>query len=123
MDLFRESRQTQEMYGMHVPKSAFPDSDGPATFGRQLLTARRLVERGVRFVQVYSGGGHGDQNWDAHGDVDKNLRIHAPEIDQPIAALIKDLKQRGRLEETLIVWEGEFGRQTRVGASGGGAKW
>jgi uncharacterized protein (DUF1501 family) len=73
--------------------------------------ARRLVERGVRFVQVYSGGAHNDDNWDAHGDLEVNHNLHAAETDQPIAALLKDLKDRGLLDETLVVWGGEFGRQ------------
>ena len=80
-------------------------------FGSQCLLARRLVERGVRFVQVYSGGNHNDANWDAHGDLKKNHDLHASETDQPIAALLKDLKRRGLLDETLVVWGGEFGRQ------------
>ena len=111
MDLARETRATQELYGIHETRGDHSSSIGPDQFGRQCLTARRLVERGVRFIQIYSGGGHGDQNWDAHGDVEKNFRIHAPEIDKPIAGLIMDLKQRGLLDETLIVWGGEFGRQ------------
>jgi uncharacterized protein (DUF1501 family) len=86
--------------------------DSPETerFGTRCLMARRLVERGVRFVQVYAGGGHSDQNWDAHGDVNKNHELHCKETDQPIAALLTDLKQRGLLDETLVVWGGEFGR-------------
>ena len=72
--------------------------------------ARRLVERGVRFVQIYSGGGHLDENWDAHGDVSHNHRLHCAESDKPIAGLIADLKRRGLLDDTLIVWTGEFGR-------------
>ena len=84
---------------------------GPATFGRQCLIARRLIERGVRFVQIYSGGGHQQQNWDAHFGVEENLTIHCPEVDRPMAALLQDLEQRGLLDETLIVWGGEFGRQ------------
>lgn len=113
MDISQETRETQEMYGLFdsIPKGESA-SVGPKPFGTQCLIARRLVERGVRFIQIYSGGGHGDQNWDAHGDVEKNLRIHAPEIDRPIAGLIADLKQRGLLEETLIIWGGEFGRQS-----------
>ncbi len=111
MDLSQETRATQEMYGIHDAAPDLPHCLGPAPFGRQCLIARRLIERGVRYVQIYSGGGHGDQNWDAHGDVDTNLQIHASEIDKPIAALITDLKQRGLLDETLIVWGGEFGRQ------------
>ena len=111
MDLSRESRATHALYGIGAPKPEHASSNGPEPFGRQCLIARRLIERGVRYVQIYSGGGHGNQNWDAHGDVDDNLKIHAPEIDKPIAGLITDLKQRGMLDETLIVWGGEFGRQ------------
>ena len=87
---------------------------GPAHFGRQCLIARRLVERGVRFVQIYSGGGHNQENWDAHNGVEENLLIHGPEIDRPIHALLTDLKRRGLLDETLVVWGGEFGRQPVV---------
>ena len=89
------------------------DCDQPRTedFGKRCLLARRLVERGVRFVQLYSGGSHNDDNWDAHGDLVENHNYHAGDTDQPIAALIKDLKQRGLLDQTLIVWGGEFGRQ------------
>ena len=83
---------------------------GRADFGRKCLLARRLVERGVRFVQVYSGGGHNDENWDAHGDVDKNHALHCGETDRPIAGLLTDLKRRGLLDDTLVVWSGEFGR-------------
>ena len=86
-------------------------SDQTRDFGTRCLLARRLVERGVRFVQVYSGGGHNDDNWDAHGDLVVNHSKHAGATDQPIAALLKDLKQRGLLDETLVVWGGEFGRQ------------
>ncbi|MSR57690.1 MAG: DUF1501 domain-containing protein [Planctomycetaceae bacterium] len=102
VDLTQESEATQKLYGL----------DDPATekFGRRCLMARRLVERGVRFVQVYSGGGHNDQNWDAHGDVDKNHELHCQETDKPMAGLIADLASRGLLDETLIVWCGEFGR-------------
>jgi uncharacterized protein (DUF1501 family) len=82
--------------------------------------ARRLIERGVRFVQIYQGGGHNQQNWDAHKGVEENLKIHAPEIDKPIAGLLADLEQRGLLEETLIVWGGEFGRQPVVQGTGDG---
>jgi hypothetical protein len=111
LDLTQETAQTLAMYGIDQPKGDHPLSLGPSVFGRQCLIARRLVERGVRFVQLYSGGGHQQQNWDAHFGVEENLRIHAPEVDQPIAALLADLQQRGLLEETLVVWGGEFGRQ------------
>jgi uncharacterized protein (DUF1501 family) len=73
--------------------------------------ARRLVERGVRFVQLYSGGNHTETTWDAHNDIIVNHTLHAGETDRAIAGLIKDLKQRGLLDSTLIVWGGEFGRQ------------
>ena len=102
-DLSQESEATKRMYGMDETRSQ--------TFGRQCLLARRLVERGVRFVQIYSGGNHNDANWDAHGDLITNHTLHAGETDKAIAGLIKDLKQRGLFDETLIVWGGEFGRQ------------
>ena len=103
VDLSRETQATLELYGLNDAKTEY--------FGRQLLMARRLVERGVRFIQVYSGGAHNDDNWDAHGDLKMNHDLHAGETDKPIAGLLKDLKQRGMLDETLIVWGGEFGRQ------------
>jgi hypothetical protein len=111
LDLSKESESTKEMYGLSAPKPEHPLALGPAPFGRQCLLARRLIERGVRFVQIYHGGGHQQQNWDAHLGVEENLKIHCPEIDQPISALLTDLEQRGLLEETLVVWGGEFGRQ------------
>jgi len=103
VDLSQESQETLELYGL--------DQERTLDFGRRCLFARRLVERGVRFVQLYSGGAHNDSNWDAHGDLEKNHSFHAGNTDKPIAGLIKDLKQRGLLDETLIVWGGEFGRQ------------
>ncbi len=111
LDLARETAATKEMYGLNHPKPEHPLALGPAPFGRQCLIARRLVERGVRFVQIYHGGGHQQQNWDAHNGVEENLKIHCPEIDKPISALLTDLEQRGLLDETLVVWGGEFGRQ------------
>ncbi len=111
LDLSQESLATQEMYGLFDPKPDHRLSVGPAVFGRQCLIARRLLERGVRFVQIFHGGGHQQQNWDAHFGVEENLAIHAPEVDRPIAALLEDLERRGMLEETLVVWGGEFGRQ------------
>ena len=112
MDLSTESARTIEMYGINEPKpKTHPLAMGPAHFGRQCLIARRLIERGVRFVQIYSGGGHQQQNWDAHNGIEENLLIHAPEIDRPIHALLTDLRQRGLLDETLVIWGGEFGRQ------------
>jgi hypothetical protein len=103
VDLSHETQSTRDLYGI--------DKDQTRDFGTRCLLARRLVERGVRFVQVYSGGAHNDDSWDAHGDLADNHNVRAGETDQPIAALLKDLKQRGLLEETLVVWGGEFGRQ------------
>ncbi len=79
-------------------------------FAAQCLTARRMVERGVRFVQVYSGGMENQQSWDCHMDLIGNHRGFALESDQPVAGLLADLEQRGMLEDTLVIWGGEFGR-------------
>ncbi len=103
VDVSQETEATQQLYGLDDPKTA--------TFGRQCLLARRLVERGVRYVQIYSGGAHNDDNWDAHGDLVNNHNLHAGETDKAVAGLLADLKQRGLLESTMIVWGGEFGRQ------------
>ncbi|QDU45818.1 hypothetical protein Mal52_43140 [Symmachiella dynata] len=103
VDISQETAETQKMYGL--------DNKRTEDFGKRCLYARRLVERGVRFIQLYSGGNHNDNNWDAHGDLEKNHNYHAGNTDQPIAALLKDLKQRNLLDETLVVWGGEFGRQ------------
>src|SRR5262249_35336461 len=103
VDLSKESEKTKELYGLNERRTE--------PFGRQCLLARRLVERGVRFVQIYSGGNHNDTSWDAPGDLVKNHTLHAGETDKPLAGLITDLKQRGLLDSTLIVWGGEFGRQ------------
>lgn len=103
IDIDSEPDHVKNLYGINQPRTD--------DFGRKCLLARRLVERGVRFIQLYSGGAHNDDNWDAHGDLQKNHEYHAGNTDLPIAGLIKDLKQRGLLDETLIVWGGEFGRQ------------
>jgi hypothetical protein len=103
IDVDREPEHIKALYGMDQPRTE--------DFGRKCLLARRLVERGVRFIQIYSGGAHNDDNWDAHGDLEKNHHFHAGNTDKAIAGLLKDLKQRGLLEETLVVWGGEFGRQ------------
>jgi hypothetical protein len=103
VNLAEETAATLDMYGVN--------NDRTRDFGRRCLLARRLVERGVRFIQLYSGGNHNDANWDAHGDLKKNHDFHAGNTDQPVAALLADLKQRGLLDETLVVWGGEFGRQ------------
>ncbi len=110
LDLSREDQSTREMYGLEDPRPDHPLSVGPAVFGRQCLIARRLLERGVRFVQIYHGGGHQQQTWDAHHGVEENLAIHCPEVDRPIAGLLTDLQRRGLLEDTLVLWGGEFGR-------------
>jgi hypothetical protein len=121
MDLSQETADTLAMYGVDEPKPTNHElALGPGPFGRQCLIARRLVERGVRFVQIYSGGGHQQENWDAHNGIEENLLIHAPEIDRPIAALLTDLKRRGLLDETLVVWGGEFGRQPVSQGTNGG---
>ena len=103
VDLAGESDETKSLYGL--------DDTRTQDFGRRCLLARRLVERGVRFVQLYAGGAHNDSNWDAHGDLKKNHDMHAGRTDKPIAGLLADLKRRGLLDETLVVWGGEFGRQ------------
>jgi len=95
MDLSRESADTLAMYGA---------KPGEASFANNCLLARRLVEQGVRFVQLF----HAD--WDHHGNIEANLPARCKEVDQPMAALVKDLKQRGLLDQTLVVWGGEFGR-------------
>jgi hypothetical protein len=102
VDLDRESPQTRAMYGL--------DNAITADFGRKCLVTRRLLERGVRFVQLYSGGGHIEDTWDGHNDCITNHKLHAGETDQPIAALISDLKRTGLWDETLLIWGGEFGR-------------
>ncbi|MFG0285452.1 MAG: DUF1501 domain-containing protein [Phycisphaerales bacterium JB039] len=103
VDIARERPETLALYGV--------DDERTREFGTKCLLARRLVERGVRFVQLYAGGNHNDANWDAHGDLKKNHDYHAGRTDKPIAGLLKDLKRRGMLEDTLVIWGGEFGRQ------------
>lgn len=94
----------------HIRKLYGLDQKHTQYVGRQALMARRLVERGVRFVQIYSGGGNFQESWDAHWDLKSNHEMHCGETDQPIAALLTDLKQRGLLDSTLVIWHGEFGR-------------
>lgn len=103
VDFSQETEATQRLYGI--------DQTRTADFGRKCLLARRLVERGVRFIQIYSGGAHNDDNWDAHADLVANHKHHAGNTELPIAGLLKDLKQRGLLDSTIVVWGGEFGRQ------------
>jgi len=111
-DLTQESENTQRMYGLANARCG--------AFGKQALTARRLVERGVRFVQLYSGGFNNADCWDGHTNIDKNHRQFAGETDQPIAALLTDLRQRGLLDSTLVVCCGEFGRLPLVQTGGTG---
>ncbi|MCS6777712.1 MAG: DUF1501 domain-containing protein [Chloroherpetonaceae bacterium] len=96
MDLSKEPDAVFEMYG--------PEARKPGTFAANCLLARRLAERGVRFIQLYH------QGWDHHGDLPGGIRYQAQRTDQPTAALLRDLKQRGLLDETLVIWGGEFGR-------------
>jgi uncharacterized protein (DUF1501 family) len=118
---FRMQAESQEAFDVSREPATIRQLYGDTVHGRQLLIARRLVERGVRFVQCY----HGDvQPWDSHDNIAANHRRLAGEIDQPVAALLTDLQQRGLLEETLIVCGGEFGRTPAVeltnGQPGGG---
>jgi len=107
----QETAAMQKSYGL--------DNDVTAPMARHCLAARRLVERGVRFVQIYHGGNGNAGGWDAHGDLVRNHSTNAAQTDQPIAALITDLKQRGMLDETLVVWATEFGRSPGVEGSTG----
>jgi Protein of unknown function (DUF1501) len=102
VDLARETAATKRAYGLEDKRTM--------DFGARCLLARRLVERGVRFVQLYSGGGPLVTQWDAHDDLNSNHEKMCGHVDQPIAALLKDLKQRGLLDSTLVVWASEFGR-------------
>jgi hypothetical protein len=110
-DLSKESENTREMYG--VGKEPTDD------YARRCLLARRLVEKGVRFVCVVSGGGPGNMQWDAHEDIEENHLRMAVQTDQPVAALIRDLKRRGMLDDTLVLWGGEFGRSPESQGSKG----
>jgi uncharacterized protein (DUF1501 family) len=99
VDLSQEDEPTNRLYGL--------DKKETETFGKMCLMSRRLVERGVRFVQLYSGAG---SKWDAHTGIESNHTGLCRGTDLPIAGLLKDLKQRGMLDETLVIWGGEFGR-------------
>ena len=102
IDISKETEADRRLYGL--------DEAPTQNFGRQALMARRLIERGVRMVQIYSGGGNHEPTWDQHWSLRKFHSQHASETDKPIAGLIKDLKSRGLFDETLIIWHGEFGR-------------
>lgn len=110
LDLQRESEATKKLYGLY--------KDETKTFGQQCLVARRLVERGVRFVQLYHGGTGSAGAWDSHGEIKANHGKLAKQVDQPIAGLLQDLKQRGMLNDTLVVWGTEFGRTPGAELSG-----
>ena len=111
-DFRGETEATKKLYGID---STFKNT---VTFGKQCLIARRLVERGVRFIELTCPGGNGDR-WDQHKDLVDGHNKNCKTIDQPIAGLIKDLKARGMLDETLIVWAGEFGRTPFAQGSNG----
>ncbi len=113
LDLRDETEETKKLYGL--------DNPAIAAAGRNYLLARRLAERGVRFVQVYNGGALGSPriNWDAHEDVKQNHDAQALHLDQPCAALLKDLKRRGLLDDTLVFWSSEFGRTPFTEGVGG----
>ncbi|MDP7496166.1 MAG: DUF1501 domain-containing protein, partial [Roseibacillus sp.] len=102
MDLSKESKETLDLYGANP---------GKAGFANNCLLARRLAERGTRFIQIYHAG------WDAHSNVEGNVKNQAKQTDQACAALVQDLKERGMLDDTLVVWGGEFGRTPMVEAS------
>jgi hypothetical protein len=110
-DLSRESRETLELYGV--------GTDPTHDYGRRCLLARRLVEKGVRFSVVVSGGGPGTLQWDAHKDIKENHDRMALQTDKPIAGLLTDLKRRGLLDSTLVLWGGEFGRSPEAQGSHG----
>ena len=110
-DLSKESAKTLEMYGIGEPKTD--------DYGRRLLLTRRLIEKGVRFVAPISGGGPGVLQWDAHDDIEENHLRMAAQTDKPVAGFLKDLKQRGLLDTTLVVWGGEFGRSPESQGSKG----
>src|SRR5947209_8520041 len=101
-DLSNEPQETLDLYGV----GRTPTDD----YGRRCLLARRLVEKGVRFICVVSGGGPGNLQWDAHKNIDENHQRMAARTDQPVAGLLRDLKRRGLLDSTLVLWGGEFGR-------------
>ncbi len=108
LDLSKESQETMDLYGI--------GGEHTNDYGRRCLMARKLVENGARFITVVSGGGTGDLMWDAHKDIEENHVRMAQHTDQPVAGLIKDLKRRGLLDSTLVLWGGEFGRSPEAQA-------
>jgi uncharacterized protein (DUF1501 family) len=112
LDLSQETAATKKLYGLEQPVTE--------DFGKRCLLARRMIERGVRFVQVWSGPGGATQNWDNHTSIQKELPPMALSTDQPMAGLLEDLKARGLFEDTLVIWSTEFGRTPySQGANGG----
>ena len=114
---FRMQRDATEAFDLSSEPKHIQEAYGDGVHGRQTLIARRLIERGVRYVQLWHGAG---QPWDNHDNIEDNHRNLAGQIDQPIAALISDLKQRGLFEDTIVMWGGEFGRTPTVELSGDG---
>ncbi|MGC6450609.1 MAG: DUF1501 domain-containing protein, partial [Pirellulaceae bacterium] len=112
LDINLETQEVHDLYGIGVKECDH--------FAKQCLTARRMVERGVRFVQIYSGGNENARSWDGHNSISKNHGQFAGETDRPIAGLLEDLDQRGLLDSTLVVWGGEFGRLSIVQKGGTG---
>src|SRR5262245_12940209 len=110
-DLGNEKKETLDLYGVGVK----PTDD----YGRRCLLARRFVEKGVRFVVAVSGGGTGNLQWDAHSDIEENHLRMAAKTDKPVAGLLKDLKRRGLLDSTLVLWGGEFGRSPEAQGGNG----
>jgi uncharacterized protein (DUF1501 family) len=104
IDMSKEPKQVMDMYGARP---------GDGSFASNCLLARRLAERGVRFIQLYH------RDWDHHADVRRGVELKAAEVDRPTSALIRDLKQRGMLDDTLVIWGGEFGRTPMSQGSGG----
>ena len=104
LDISSETAEVRELYGV--------DREPTADLGRRCLIARRLLERGVRFIQIWSGAdnGHPRRNWDSHEDLARDHGIMGAEMDRPAAALLTDLKRRGMLDDTIILWTTEFGR-------------
>ena len=116
VDLSSESETTRAMYGL--------DEAVTRPFGKQCLLARRMVERGVRFIQLYSGASQNGASpgWDGHNQIDYNHETMAAQVDRPIAGLLADLKGRGLLDETLVIWGGDFGRTPFTDGAEGGAR-
>ena len=110
-DISKEPQETLDLYGVGDPKTD--------DYGRRCLLARRMVEKGVRFVCVVSGGGAGNTEWDAHNDIEENHLRMASLTDKPVAGLIRDLKRRGLLDSTIVLWGGEFGRSPESEGSKG----